>query len=181
MKKQAYIVEIEVWKALDGIVECGENYEVSTLGNVRRIGKDGEPKENLKFETTDRGYKRVRLSNQGNKKIYRVHRLVGLAFLPNPYNKSQINHLDGKKDNNRVYNLAWSTGQENIAHAVENGLFPSGENHHNAKLTDFEVQWIRDNYLPYDKEFGRKALAKKFNVAKVTISKIIEGSLRKAK
>lgn len=60
-----------------------------------------------------------------NRKNYSVHRLVAIAFLPNPKNLEQVNHKDGDRSNNHVDNLEWSTGLDNISHAIENKLFPN--------------------------------------------------------
>ncbi len=95
----------EVWKDIKGYEGI---YQVSDLGNVKRVNTGRV----LKFAET-RGYKRLRLSKNGKPKDYQVHRLVAIAFIPNPNNYPQINHKDEVKDNNIVGNLEWCTAKEN--------------------------------------------------------------------
>ena len=53
----------------------------------------------------------------GKTKEFKAHRLVALMFIPNPYNKPQINHINGRKEDNRVENLEWCTNSENQIHS----------------------------------------------------------------
>jgi hypothetical protein len=94
-----------------------ENYVVSNLGNVMNIstGKLLKPFYNY-------GYEYVSLSKKSRSKNFRVHRLVALAFIPNPENKPTVNHADGDKHNNAASNLEWATSKEQTAHAMKTGL-----------------------------------------------------------
>lgn len=101
----------EIWKE----IESDKNYMISNKGSVysKRTGKI------LSGEVTKKGYIRVALTNH---KRYLVHVLVAKAFLPNPENKPQVNHIDGNKSNNNVSNLEWNTQSENMKHAYKTGL-----------------------------------------------------------
>lgn len=79
----------------------------------------------MKKSKTSTGYWKVELSNGGKRKSYKVHRLVGLSFIPNPEGKPYINHIDGNPLNNHYKNLEWCTQLENVIHALETGLTPS--------------------------------------------------------
>ena len=86
------------------------------------------------------------------KKSYLVHRLVALAFIPNPKNKPQINHKNAIRSDNRIENIEWVTPKENIAHAIKNGLMdwtrPAyGEKHGRHKLTEKDVINIKKEIL----------------------------------
>lgn len=68
------------------------------------------------------GYQYVILQENNTKKKELVHRLIAKSFLNNPYNKFQVNHIDGNKINNNISNLEWCTQSENTIHAFKNGL-----------------------------------------------------------
>jgi hypothetical protein len=67
---------------------------------------------------TCKGYMRVNI----NTKNHRVHRLVALKYIPNPYNYDQVNHIDANKKNNCVSNLEWCNNEGNVKHSYEMGL-----------------------------------------------------------
>ena len=90
----------EIWKDIKGYEGL---YQVSNLGNIKSIRTN----KNLLFEENYKGYLRVSLCKNGKHKHYKVHRLVGIAFIPNEYNLPQINHKDENKHNNAIDNLEW--------------------------------------------------------------------------
>lgn len=105
----------EEWKYIKGF-EC---YQVSNLGNVRHVING-----TLKFHIVN-GYLKVGLYNSmtKQKKYFRVHRLVAEAFIPNPNNYPEVNHIDENKHNNCVINLEWCTREQNIEHSINTGTF----------------------------------------------------------
>lgn len=105
-------------------------YKISSLGRVKGVervafkvhfGNEKIVKERFIaiFKAKKTGYLRVQLSKGGVNKKYSVHRLVAIAFLPNPNNKKCVNHKNGNKEDNSVGNLEWNTHKENIRHAIE--------------------------------------------------------------
>lgn len=94
------------WKIIKGF----ETYEVSDMGDVR----NRETGYVLKGGSDKDGYLQVHLSVKGKKTTKKVHRLVCEAFLQNPENKSDVNHINEIKSDNRLINLAWMTHSENM-------------------------------------------------------------------
>jgi hypothetical protein len=76
----------------------------------------------LSHKIIGRGYLGVTLYNDYIESGFLLHRLVALAFIPNPKKKPTVNHIDGNKTNNCVLNLEWATYKENNEHAIYNGL-----------------------------------------------------------
>lgn len=102
----------EVWKQ---IPDFNGKYEVSNLGRVRSYFYGKSPR--LRSLSNLHGYKGVVLCRNKKEHLRLVHRLVAQAFIPNPENKSDVNHIDGDKTNNCVKNLEWCTPHENNIHA----------------------------------------------------------------
>ncbi|MBQ3433419.1 MAG: NUMOD4 motif-containing HNH endonuclease [Selenomonadaceae bacterium] len=119
-----------------------EGYHVSNFGRVKSF-KRGKVK--ILKPAMISGYLLVTLSKDNKPKMFYVHRLVALAFIPNLESKREINHIDGHKLNNFVGNLEWCTPKENRQHAVALGLRKSGEDRPDAKLTNQQVRYIREN------------------------------------
>ena len=108
---------IEPWKDIEGF----EGYQVSMKGRIRSL-KGKEPKI-LKFGSGTGGYLKVDLRKDNKTYTKRVHKLVAETFIPNPEGKTEVNHINGDKTDNRYFNLEWVSRSENIKHAVNTGLY----------------------------------------------------------
>ena len=117
-----------LWKNIPGF----NNYKVSNTGNViskarkikhRRFGHLKLNNRSLSTRDRSDGYVDLGLINDSGLRVKcLIHRLVALAFIPNPNNKPYVNHKDGSKSNNIVSNLEWCTRLENVKHSWEVGL-----------------------------------------------------------
>ena len=112
----------EIWKDIEGYEGL---YKVSNLGRI--YSSYGQNKETCKLpilrgSISSHGYRIVGLTKNKHVKSFFIHRLVAKAFIPNPENKPDINHIDGNKENNNINNLEWCTKSENTKHAHVTGL-----------------------------------------------------------
>ena len=137
---------LEIWKFIEG---ANNKYLVSTQGSVKSFINDKVNGKILSNVLTQK-YARVciNINNQGNKRYF-VHRLVAMAFIPNPENKPQINHINGKHSDNRVENLEWCTCKENLIHSyTELGRPRSKGNIKNLKpfpqkrVIQYSLDWV---------------------------------------
>lgn len=179
----------EIWKDVPGYEGY---YEVSDQGRVRSLDRfvtrptsQGylQPGRILRPAwrkgATNRGYKTINLCVNGANRSEYIHRLVALAFLSNPDCLPQINHKNGRNDDNSVENIEWCSPRDNQLHAHANGLklnTPRGEACKRAKLSNEEVSWIRawsvDGY-------SNRSIAESFGVDPSTVSTIKCGKSRK--
>ena len=109
----------EIWKDILGYEGI---YQVSNLGNVKSLDRDyiagsgsiiHRNEHFIKPSKNTKGYLIVRLFKNGKSRTMLVHRLVAEAFIPNPDNKPQVDHINGDKKLNVVSNLRWATNEEN--------------------------------------------------------------------
>lgn len=162
----------EIWLG----VPFHKDYFVSTCGRLKSV-KGGKPKI-LKPKLFN-GYFMVSLYTDNIQYQLFLHRIVAKVFLPNPDNKPQVNHRNGIKTDNRVENLEWVTQSENQLHAYSTGLQGAGENGYQAKLTNDQVEWARENYVCGSKEFGSVALAKMLGISQSALFEILVGQTYK--
>lgn len=170
----------EIWKDIEGYEGL---YQVSNLGKVRSLVSHWGNKLLVprikKAALNSKGYERVGLSK--NKRMIQifVHRLVAIAFIPNPENKPCVNHIDGNHRNNCADNLEWCMQKENIKHAFDTKLAPSGTERKYVKLTKEQVECIRKEYVPHSKNFSISQLSKKYDVSNDLIYAIVHNKIYK--
>lgn len=123
---------------------------------------DGYPQVNVKTSLARNGYRHS----------IKVHRLIAMAFVPNPDGHKEVNHIDGNKENNHYSNLEWCTRSHNLKHAFSLGLRTTvGARNATAKLKEWQVKAIR--YLCRYCGYTQKRLAEFYGIEQATVSGII--------
>ena len=163
----------EIWKDVVGYEGF---YKVSSIGNVVAVHRRGTRAipESLTPQTTRCGYSSITLVKKRARKTVNIHRLMALAFIPNPDNKPQVNHKNSIKADNRIENLEWMTNGENGKHAWDNGLRTKrfGERHWLSTLNNDLVIEIRRIY-PTVKNYCE--VARLLGVSKHQVRQVIKG------
>jgi len=104
---------MEEWRT----IEWNCDYMVSNTGKIKSLKKKKEIILKPSRTHKGKGYHMVILCKNGERSYKTIHRLVAIAFIPNPENKPQVNHIDGNTINNSVENLEWCTPSENEIHS----------------------------------------------------------------
>ena len=141
-----------------------EKYFIDEEGRVFSTVKE-TPRE-LKMHLNYKGYLQIKILG----KSYKIHRLVAQAFIPNPNNLPQVNHIDGNKTNNTVENSEWVDNSTNQLHAWANNLQPK-RHASNISLTQEQANAIRKEYV--ESNIGTIELSRKYEVSKTTIKDIL--------
>jgi hypothetical protein len=148
-------------------------YSVTSFGRVySHFYRNGHRTSELAQMTHPEGYKRVKFPRGYKGAHIQVHRLVAMAFHPNPDNLPQVNHIDGDKGNNYYLNLEWVSNSENQKHAFKIGLQPSkkGERHAMHILKEHQVLEIRE--LLASEKYTQHEIGKMFGVSNYCICDI---------
>lgn len=126
----------EIWKDIEGF---NGSYQISNLGRVKSFKKHYENRI-LKPTTNYKGYLKITLHiDVRSMKTLSIHRLVAQAFIPNPENKPQVNHINCIKTDNNITNLEWCNNSENQIHAFKNGLQTSNGGRKKRKVRCIET------------------------------------------
>lgn len=145
-------METEIWKDILGFEGL---YQISNLGRVKTLKREVIRRNGRKTTINEiirkpknhkHNYYMINLIYFKKHKVFMIHRLVAIAFIPNTENKPFVNHKNGIKTDNRVDNLEWCTNGENIKHAHKIGLIiPSrGEQHRRSRFTNEQILEIRE-------------------------------------
>ena len=153
---------MEEWRDIPGYEGL---YQVSNIGNVRSLNYNRRKGCIHVLKLGYSPYANISLCKDGKPKHYLVHRLVAEAFIPNPNNYKEVNHIDEDKTNNKVENLEWCDRSHNINHGDRNNKHAKAmlaEKHPKAKkvrcITTGEIfLCCVDAEEKYNPEHNRKA------------------------
>jgi AraC-like DNA-binding protein len=154
----------EIWRHCDGADGL-----VSNFGNVKK------PSGKLVKHRSDKnGYRICELKSDGRWRTFKVHRLVAAAFIDTTVSASlHVNHKNGDKSDNRADNLEWVTVSENHFHKCRTLGLAAGENQYKAKLTNQQVQQIREMF--FKKQIDLDGIANRFRICIGAASNVVSG------
>ena len=160
-------MKVEVVKAVP--IPDFEGYMVNSRGDIFSLKQD--PKGRRLKQFLNKGYPQVSLCKDFKRYTFRVHRLVLKSFIGD--SDLEVNHINGKKHDNRLENLEYVTRSRNCQHAHDNGLVDSarGSRQGNSKLTEDLVIWIRCLYETGD--FSQRELAKIYSISQSVIWEVL--------
>jgi len=168
------ICNVEVWRAVDNF----PLYEVSNFGQVRSWNACGtglaDKPRIMRCKTTSQSrHLHVGIRKNNKTHYFSVHKLVLEAFVAMRPEGMECCHNDGNPRNNRVENLRWDTTESNQRDRRRHGTDNGGERNGHAKLTEDEVKEIIQ--LGKTGKYLYRTLAAKFNVSRMTVSRVIQG------
>ena len=156
----------EEWRDIEGYEGL---YQVSNLGRVKSLNyKRTKQEAILKYGYDKDGYKQVFLCKNGKSKVFKVHKLVAMAFILNANNYPQINHKDEDKNNNCVSNLEWCTNEHNINYGTRNNKVAKALS---KKVTCITTREVFDSM---------QEASKKYNIPTANISNCCRGKRKTA-
>lgn len=142
-------------------------YAINKNGDIKRLQRNnGTSPGYIKKQWLKNEYPSVGLTVNCITKVFYVHRLLAIAFIPNPLDKKEVNHIDGDKCNNKLSNLEWVTHKENYIHARDVlGIKMMG-----IKLSPLQVLKIRE--LREKTKMTHEQIGKLFGVSRINIGMI---------
>ena len=164
----------EIWRwviGYEGLYMVSNKGGVMSVPSTQQKGRTTYKKSGLRIrdQNNGHGYRVVNLCKDGSHHQLLVHRVVAMAFIPNPGNLPEVNHKDGNKSNNSVENLEWVTRKENIRHAVD--VLEAFR--FNERFTEDEVLAIRSD------DRTESEIADEYGVGQPTINAIRTGKTYK--
>lgn len=162
-------------------IDLNEFKDIPGWEGLYAVSKDGRvwsfhSKKILKSKLRRDGYLNVVLSRDLKTKTLMVHRLIALTYIANIENKSQVNHINGIKSDNRSENLEWTTPGENTRHAWENGLckkVTGNKNHRFGKVGNNAIKVI--NVTTGEVFDSVQYAADKYNLVFQNVHKVLKG------
>lgn len=160
-------LDYEIWKDIPNYEGL---YQASNLGNIKSLqhynGIKITMREKILKPYKIRKYLGVKLSKNGIRKNCYIHRLILETFTINTYNKEQVNHINGNRYDNRLTNLEWCSGPENIKHSIQNKLHLKSQSTRAKKVNQYD---LCGNFIKTWNSQTEAALAIQINPAQISM------------